>query len=103
MSTVATVPRVVAIVGSHPRETAAALLEDSGLGGDALLLVLGPEPSPRQRLVTADALGLADRRRIVVEAELVADTSRLRAALRDEDLVRIDASRSERRRWKLAP
>ncbi len=101
MSTVATVPRVVAIVGSHPRVTAGALLEGVGPGADALLLILGPAPSPQQLRVAEDALLLADRLRIALEAELVPGPTRLREVVRGEDLVRIDAGRRERRRWML--
>jgi hypothetical protein len=102
MSTV-TETRIVVVVGRRPRHAAAEVVADVRAGDEAVVLVLGLEPSTRQRRLVEDALALAAERGFVLTAELVPTPSRLSERLRSGDDVRVVARSAEKRRWRLDP
>jgi hypothetical protein len=72
------------------------------LGGEAVLVVLGLHPTPDQQRLTEDALTLAAERRFMLTAEMVGSRGQLHDRVREASVVRVAASRGERRRWNLA-
>lgn len=101
MSAVASATRTVVIAGARPNVTAAEAFGEVPAGDEALLLLLGLDPSPGQRRLTDDAIALAEERMFLLTAELVPAPSWLREHLREGDAVRVIAGRRERRRWRL--
>lgn len=103
MSAVTSATRTVVIAGAHPNTTAAEAFGEVPAGDEALLLVLGLDPSRGQRRLTDDAIALAEEREVLLTAELVASPTRLKERLHAGDEVRVVADRRERRRWRLDP
>jgi hypothetical protein len=93
--------RTFVVVGSRPASRAADLFADIRTGGEAFLFALGLRPTPAQRLMVSEALEIAAARRFVLTAESIGDADALRDRLRDAGTVRVEATRSERRRWDL--
>ena len=94
--------RTFVVIGARPRRSAIDALGDVPAGGEAVLVVLGLNPTPDQRRLTEDALTLAAERRFTLTAETVSSRERLGDRLREATVVRIAAARGERRRWNLA-
>jgi hypothetical protein len=101
MSTV-TGTRTLVVVGARPRGSALDVLGDVPFGGEAVLVVLGLHPTPDQRRLTEDALTLAADQRFMLTAEMVGSREQLHDRVRRASVVRVAASRRERRRWNLA-
>jgi len=93
--------RTFVVVGARPRSSAIDALGDLRAGGEAVLYVLGLHPSVGQQRLTQDAIELAAEHRFTLTAELIAGRSQLHERLREATIVRILASRGERRRWTL--
>lgn len=94
--------RTLVVVGARPRRSALDTLGDVPSGGDAVLVVLGLHPTFDQQRLTEDALTLAAERRFTLTAEMIGSREQLHDRLREASVVRIAASRGERRRWNLA-
>jgi hypothetical protein len=101
MSTV-TDTRTLVVVGARPRWSALDALGDVPFGGEAVLVALGLHPTPDQQRLTEDALMLAAERRFMLTAEMVGSREQLHDRVRKASVVRVAASRGERRRWNLA-
>jgi hypothetical protein len=95
--------RSVVVVGGHPRASAADVLGDLRPGEEAVVFVLGLDPTPCQRRLARAALELAAERRFDLTAELIPAPSWLEERLRSGDEVRVLARRQEARRWRVAP
>ena len=93
--------RTFVVVGARPHSSAVDVLGDVPAGGEAVVLVLGLHPTPRQQRLTADALELAAERRFTLTAELISGDSQLRERLPEATIVRVVAGNGERRRWDL--
>lgn len=89
------------VVGARPRSSAIDLLGDVPPGGEAVVLVLGLHPTPRQQRLAADALELAAQRRFTLTAELISGPSQLKERMPGATIVRVEAGGGERRRWDL--
>jgi hypothetical protein len=99
---VVTDTRTLVVIGARPRRSAIDALGDVPAGGEAMLLVLGLRPTPDQQRLTEDSLTLAAERRFTLTAETVSSHGQLQDHLSEATVVRIAASRGERRRWNLA-
>jgi hypothetical protein len=93
--------RTFVVVGARPRGSALGALGDVPFGGEAVLVVLGLHPTTDQQRLTEEALTLAAERRFTLTAEMVGSREQLHDRVREASVVRIDASRGERRRWNL--
>jgi hypothetical protein len=100
MSTVTTT-RTVVIVGRRPRAAAADVLGHMRPGQEAAVFVLGLDPTPAQRALTAAALSIAAERRFLLTAELIPAPSWLEGRLKDADEIRLLGTRREARRWRV--
>ena len=94
--------RTLVVVGARPRRSALDALGDVPAGGEAVLVVLGLHPTADQQRLTEDALALAAERRFTLTAEMVGSREQLHDRVGEASVVRIAASRGERRRWDLA-
>ncbi len=94
--------RTLVVVGARPRRSALDALGDVPAGGEAVLVVLGLHPTADQQRLTEDALTLAADRRFTLTAEMVGSREPLHDRVGEASVVRIAASRGERRRWDLA-
>lgn len=103
MNAVTSAMRTVVLVGARPGTTAMELFGDLRAGDEALLVVLGLEPTQQQRRLTDEALTMAAERRFVLTAELVPNRSRLLERLREGDELRVFARPRECRRWTSEP
>ena len=93
--------RTLVVVGARPGANAIDLLGDVPFGGEAVLLVLGLQPTPEQQRLTEDALELAAKRRFKLTPEMISGPSQLHERSPEASIVRIVAGRGERRRWQL--
>jgi hypothetical protein len=94
--------RTVVVVGSRPRASVQDVLGDLRPGEEAVVFVLGLDPTPGQRRLAHAAIELAGERRFVLTAELIPAPSWLEERLRIGDEVRVLARRHEARRWRIA-